>query len=397
MPPIFNQTCRFIGSHIGALVHSADIKDAVRLCEAYLVGRTDLIASSPGEAWQRFAQTSRQLRVSRVTPSEGVNYKIPFVYENSRATHLADLKNRLKLQKIINPIGDEYGAMLALGQWLGTRWDHGISSVPGGPKACDPTSIILAGEAGARFWCEIAAKVAVYAATCLGWPARLATASRDGYTWEHAVAELWSNLFNKWFALDTDFNLVFEHDGIPMSCFELCHYGQKRQDSGGLLARQFAPPKASLPPIDLIPFYRYVHIDMRNDWCTRPLAAGSPAGGDRATWWTGRQGMPFFLTAKKRVQNQSMFDWKVNSAAIYPIAFSYTDKVIEIGLTGYSPYLRTFEISIDEGPWNATTPANARLRLSEGPHQIQARLFDDEDQRHVAGPPAVVDLEIGPS
>src|ERR1700730_6625402 len=107
--------------------------------------------------------------------------------------------------------------MLKLGAWVGTRWNHGSDPLAGARDACNPAAIVAAGARGAKDWCEIAARTPGHAASSLGWPARVITASRDGYTWEHAIAELWSDDFGKWFAMDTDFNVVYESNGIPLS------------------------------------------------------------------------------------------------------------------------------------------------------------------------------------
>ncbi|MGH9906455.1 MAG: hypothetical protein ACRD8U_12845, partial [Pyrinomonadaceae bacterium] len=275
-------------------------------------------------------------------------------------------------------------AMLRLGGWLGTRWDHGTDEVPGGSLVCDPSTIVNAGERGARYWCEIAARTTIEAATALGWPARLLTASRDGYTWEHAVAELWSNQFSKWFVMDTDFNVVYESAGVPLSAFELSHQGEQLQNGGRLRVRAIAPAKPSLPFKDLVPFYAYVHVDMRNDWCSRPLKQGSPAGGDLATWWTARPAFSRILTAKRRVDDRAVFDWNVNSVAIHASAARRYDDGqlwLEIGLTGYSPTFEAFEASVDGQPWNRIEGGVHSFSVASGIHTVGARLVTTSGYR----------------
>ncbi len=383
---------RLLGAYLGALLYKSDLKRREALVRTYRLGFSELAGISPCESWRDATRGHSGFRVHRVSPSLPLNLAIPFVYEDYAAPNLAELREQYRLGEFMSDVGDEYDAMLRLGAWLGTRWDHGMSVVPGGTRVCNPIDVIAAGECGAKFWCEIAAKVAVLSATAVGWPARLATASRDGYTWEHAVAELWSNSFDKWFVLDTDFNLVYEHYGIPLSCFELCHRGEELRDSGALQVRQLASPKPSLPMQDLVPFYRYVHIDLRNDWCSRPLAVGSPAGGDRATWWTARSDLNFLLTAKRRVDDHTMFDWKVNSTLIYPLTVLRRAESLElkIGLCGYSPRLQTFEIAVDTGAWEKIEGSEANFDIREGKHTIRARLCDD----YSAGPVAFVEMEF---
>ncbi len=305
-------------------------------------------------------------------------YDIPFVYEKSDTPYLLALRERYSLESIVKDAVGEYAAMLRLGAWVGSRWDHGIDPPPGGEQVCYPIEVVQAGEAGARLNCDISARLMVHAATALGWPARLVTASRDGYTWEHAVSELWSNVYKKWFVIDTDFNVVYEADGAPLSAFELCHQGLELQRSGLLQTRYIAPSKPSLGHIDLMPYYNYVHIDMRNDWCSRPLPTGSPAGGDLGTWWTSRPSLNALLTAKRRVDDPALFNWAVNWVSIYALSaerVSGSLVSIEIGLAGYSPTFKAFEISFDGGVWHKVEQPGYVLIAGAGEHVVRARLL----------------------
>ena len=110
------------------------------------------------------------------------------------ATYLRRLRNRYHLDAIVSGASSEFDAMLLLANWVGTRWDHGNDSLPKEGKY-NPLAILEKAHMGARYWCEISAILMVQTAASMGWPSRLVTASRDGYRWEHAVAELWSNKF----------------------------------------------------------------------------------------------------------------------------------------------------------------------------------------------------------
>ena len=170
---------------------------------------------------------------------------IPFVYQKPTSEHLVKLRHRYRLDEIVGD-GTEYVRMLRLFNWLGTRFDHGMDPVPGGNTFFDPVDVVEAGEQGGRFWCETAARLTVHSATAMGWPARLLTASRDGYHWNHALAEIWSNQFNKWFLVDADYNILYESNGIPLSGFELCHKGRELMVENKIGIRHFAPSQKRL-------------------------------------------------------------------------------------------------------------------------------------------------------
>ena len=376
---LLSQTLRVLLTPMYAAVYDSDRANAAALSHRYWVGDPRAGSAMPQESWKRLEGRLPGFSVTSFESSPGPGPDIPFVYEQPSARYLSDLRTHFELDSLVAAEPDEYQSMLRLANWLGTRWDHGTDTVPGGTKVCEPVEVIEDGEGGARYWCEIAARTTVQAATSLGWPARLITASRDGYTWEHAVAELWSNQFDKWFVVDTDFNVVYEHEGVPLSAFELSQQGEELRRNHTLTVRRFAPPKPSLPLKDMVPFYEYVHVDMRNDWCSRPLPRASPAGGDRATWWSARPTLPRVLTANVRVDDPAVFDWKLNHVALYASSSSRLaggKLLLGIGLSSYSPTFRAFEVRVDGGKWQQTGSVH-NFVLAPGAHTIEARVLTE--------------------
>lgn len=392
-----DKTARVMLAPVFFVVYHEDIKAVRKIVGSYYVGDTRLLSKNPAQTWKKMDSGVPGFRL--LGSNEGVEPRldIPFVYEKMDSGELVEFRKRWHLEKIISGPGDESDAMLRLAAWLGTRWDHGTDKVPGGDLYFNPADVVAAGEHGSKFWCEIAARTAVEAATAEGWSARLLTLSRDGHTWEHAVAEFWSNQFGKWFVVDTDFNCIYEYEGVPLSGFELCHQGQAMQKRGKLVVRLIAPSKKSLPMIDLIPYYRYVHIDMRNDWYSRHLAEGSPAGGDLNTWWTSRPSLRHLLTAKRHVSDPALFNWAVNWVCIYALrakAASGGLTSIEIGLAGYSPTFKAFEISFDNGKWHRIEQPKYVLDCSTGNHLIRARLLTLSG---FTGPVSSVSFHVAPA
>jgi hypothetical protein len=156
----------------------------------------------------------------------------------------------------------------------------------------------------------------------------------------------------------------------------LCHEGVALQRKGLLQTKYFAPLKNSLKPLDLIPYYRYVHIDMRNDWCSRILRRGSPAGGDLATWWSANAEFGKILTARKRVDDKQTFNWPVNTVDVHCLSAKRLKGSvnIEVGLVGYSPYFEKFEVAVDSEPWRTTQSGRLSFSALSGQHTIRARI-----------------------
>lgn len=387
VPDFVRGIARVSVTPVYALIHRDDAATVARLTAAYRVG---VAGSRPArDGWKAI----EGLRLTDASGTQALAV-VPFVYENADSAYLAAFRDDYRLGEVIAGDGSEFDAMLRLGAWLGTRWDHGIDKVPGSRQVCAPSEVVAAGERGAKYWCEIAARTTVQAATALGWPARVITASRDGYTWEHAVAELWSNDFGKWFVLDTDFNVIYESAGVPLSALELSMHGEALQRAGMLTVRPIAPPKPSLPLVDMLPFYAYVHVDLRNDWCSRALPPGSPAGGDLATWWTARPDFRPVLTAMPRVDDPALFDWPVNDVAIHALGATRGAAGLElaIGLEGYSPVFAAFEWRVDGGDWQTDDDGALDVVLPAGAHVLEGRVLTRNGGR---GPAARVAFEIG--
>lgn len=373
VPP---QLARLAAGAVLAEWHDADSAAASRARRAYWVGRRhDEVG--PVESWERLGATAPGFEYLGGDPGAPPRRDVPFVSESPDAPHLVALRQRYDLESVVAGPGGDYEGMLRLGAWVGTRFDHGESPLPGGSESFEPVALVEAGSRGDRFLCHIAAKLTVYAATSLGWGARLGTASRDPYDAEHGYPEVWSNELEKWVLLDTDYNSVWESKGVPLSAFELCHDGPALRRAGLLERRRFAPAKPGAQDRDLLPYFAYVHFDLRNDWYTRRLAPGSPAAGDRATFWSARPGVPPVLTDRERVDDPARYDWPVTVVALYaraarPRPGGGLD--LDVELSGYSPFFDAFEVAADDGPWQRTKAATTVSFEGRGEHRVRARI-----------------------
>ena len=378
---LLNASSRILADHILLYTHEDELIESKRIVGSYYIGITETNLTPQG-SWEKLEVENYCFKLLKYSSKFEIRKDIPFVYIKPNVPPLLRLKREYHLNDIVKSGKNEFDKMLLLAKWLGTRWDHGTDSPPGIPKtrSFSPLEVIKAGEHGKKFWCDIAAETAILAAAAMGWPARLITLSRDGYKWEHAVAEFWSNDFEKWFLVDTDFNVIFEYNNVPLSAFELCHYGLELQKSPNFHIRRFAPPKPSLKNRDLtelLALFKYVHVDMRNDWIVRELSRGSPAGGDFATWWTARPSLGPILTGKINVNEEGRFDWPVNITEIYPLVLSHSKDsfCLKIGLRGYSPYFKAWFVQIDDRSPIISKKSEYLIELNSGKHIIEAKML----------------------
>jgi hypothetical protein len=369
---------RVAADPILARVYADDVRTAGEMRHRYWIGDAALFRADAVRSWRRLENAASGFRLTDLSGAGPIPLDVPFVFESPDAPYLRELDRTFNLQQVVGERSDEYAAMLRLGAWVGGLFDHGSDRLSKAENRITPVEIIRAGQNGRKFWCEIAARLTVQAATAMGWQARLVSASRDGYTWEHAVAELWSNQFRKWFVIDADFNVVYESRGVPLSAFELCHRGPTLQRERALEVRQIAPPKPSLPATDLLPYYGYVHIDLRNDWNSRYLPRGSPAGSDRNTWWTARPEFGHVLTAKVRVDDEATFDWPSNVVSLHArelVTERSGARQLRLGLVAYSPRFRTYAVQLDDGAWEEDADGDLLVPLQPGRHVIRARVI----------------------
>ncbi|WP_026840905.1 hypothetical protein [Citrifermentans bremense] len=360
-------------NRVFAVAYREDRREMELLTRAYFRG-TELRVP-PVQSWKRLEQ-QEGVRLLEYAGAQRLPKQVTFVYQLPERPYLRALARRYALGELVRG-EEEYQAMLSFCRWAGTRFDHGNNVPAGGITPVDPAEVLAGAATGKRYWCEIAAKITVEAATALGWPARLMTVSKSGYSWDHAVTELWSNHFNKWFMVDTDFNVMYRYRGVPLSCYEICRLGPRLRQEGTLETVRLAPRKPSLKEIDLLPFYRYVHIDMRNDWFTRPLRPLSPAGGDINTWWTGRDDLGPIYSSKTRVDRQEFFDWKLNQVQIFALGVTKEKgtRRLQLQLAAYSPFFDHFELVCQGRGYNC---ANGRIDLtvSGGVNRLEARCVD---------------------
>jgi len=373
--------------------HRADVKTAVELRSACWLGSPASSRDAASLSWISLARQDSSIEVVDVRCGTAADGDIPFVYESPLTPAIVELRERCGLDEVVGDRSDEYAAMLRLGAWAGTRWDHGQTVHGPTYDALTPYQRVEAGSAGAKFLCHTVARLTVQAAAAAGWPARVTTVSSDGYAWEHSFAELWSTQFDKWFVLDTDINVVYECDGRPLSAFELCHRRELGLSDGLVRVRRFAAPKPGVAQTDMLPLFGYVHVDLRSDWVSRQLARGSPAGGDLATWWSAAPGFGAVLTQRVREDDPVRFDWPMYHVQIMALGCERVDDafVLTAGFCGYGPWVRNLEVAVDEGGWEPQSKLEQVFRFQPGGHRLRARMTTAKGS---IGPESVVEFHV---
>jgi hypothetical protein len=141
-------------------------------------------------------------------------------YDDAR---LEALRARFKLDALVATAADEWSAQQILK-------DYVYRSIPDGQegpvRAVDAMDILERARRGEEFFCTQFAITYVEAALSLGWRARRLAVDRrqapdENESTNHGIAEVWSNQFVKWVAIDAQSNVHYEKAGVPLSAREV--------------------------------------------------------------------------------------------------------------------------------------------------------------------------------
>lgn len=194
-------------------------------------------------------------------------------YEDSL---LVKLRERYKLKDVVAKAQDEWQGQLLLSHWINGRIKNGQPTV--WPE--NALEILDQAARGKEFWCSHFALTFMQCAQALGWQAR--KLGLDVYhgpetlgSQHHGAAEVWSNKFRKWIYIDSQSDLHFEKNGVPLSAWEirttwLENHGQGVDHVVGV------PPEArlknpavvwwKLPDDETSLFFWLYYADNARDW-----------------------------------------------------------------------------------------------------------------------------------
>lgn len=149
-------------------------------------------------------------------------------YGDPNSERMATLREEFRLEDVVAGAESEFEGFLALKRWVRSRWNHGWSHGKEKPK--DGLDILRQAAQGEQFQCGHFAMTYVDCARALGWPARTIGVSiencefpRDYHIGNvgHAIAEIWSNEYEKWIVMDPDMNVYYRRAGLPLCGLEV--------------------------------------------------------------------------------------------------------------------------------------------------------------------------------
>jgi hypothetical protein len=177
-----------------------------------------------GQLTQLALSAGFDVRAAEIAGPIAVRSRFPFRTLDYADHQLERLRVDYRLTDLVRSAADEWTAQQQLKQWVHEAIPDGAPDAGiGGRSAAD---ILRRAAAGEQFFCTHFAITYVEAALALGWQARRLAVDRrqtpdDPTSTNHGVAEVWSNQFAKWIAIDAQSNLHYEKDGVPLSAWEI--------------------------------------------------------------------------------------------------------------------------------------------------------------------------------
>ena len=265
------------------------------------------------------------------------------------------MRKKYELSSIFVPSGNDFLDFVAMTDWVSSQWKHGTS----GADAFDPVSfnadnLLERARTGGQFWCHPTAMTLIQIAAALGYQGRLVSLTDTGYQSDdmHAVAEFWSNHYQKWVVLDPDFNIWYSKNGIPLSTLEIHEAVMDKKTSSLIinkgLNRSDKDFENRIP--NLYKYYRYFYIDLRNDWLSNAYFPGHPKRSDSATvFWQDERNPPVLNLFNKTDKKNDLY-WDLNKTFMTFSAQKVASiKGIVVDLHTVTPNFSHYAVRLNDG------------------------------------------------
>jgi hypothetical protein len=295
-----------------------------------------------------------------------------FGYQTVSDPLIRQMAKKYNLYDVISDKKDDFEQILAIANWVQSRWIHGTSGQFDADRF-DADVILEQAKNGARFWCHVYCMTFIQLAASMGVSGRLVGLSKDGYARDHAVAEVWSNFHQKWIMIDVDFNIWYTREGIPLSVLEIHNaLMDGRADLLRIERGQNRPiPEYESRIASLIGYYRYFDVDLRNDWLTNHYFPGHPARSDEATLWWQDGRLPPVLHFKTPTSNPNDLYWDVNRVHLSFSPSSSPEK-ITVYMDTMTPNFDNFAIVVDASKLHKVVSCEFEWELHEGVNSVEA-------------------------
>lgn len=268
-----------------------------------------------------------------------------FDYQPYNEEKLGLLRKKYNPDKIVSPAKNNFEKILLIRDWVNSRWEFGIPrNISYNFNAID---ILERAERGERFFCSEYATTYIQLLASFGITARYV-----GLFKGHAVAEVWSEDYNKWVVIDPTFNLYYEMDGIPINALEL-HNAWVHSDWRKVnVVFGDNGKKTEKYPFNLIDYYKNFFVRMRNDWFTNLYPRWHPKSNSimNSLEWSDRYTKNEIRIANETNRIEDLY-WSLNQVYITIVNYNVLrDKIVlTLYLDTLTPNFEKFSIRLNGG------------------------------------------------
>jgi hypothetical protein len=163
--------------------------------------------------------------------------KITYQWESFTNPSVLLLREKYKLEELVNRANDEFTKQLILKDWVYEILPFGYNIKSDYKNTLEILDDIKDGQ----FYCSHYALIFIQAGISLRWYTRKLGIDYDHKKGEeerhHGIADIWSNQFKKWYVVDAMHNLHFEKENIPLNAMEIRseYLKNKAQDIEGVI------------------------------------------------------------------------------------------------------------------------------------------------------------------
>ncbi|QCK16697.1 transglutaminase-like domain-containing protein [Mangrovivirga cuniculi] len=163
-------------------------------------------------------------KVHKLEFNEGLQNSFDLRYEDiSGREDLVLLREKFRLEQIVDSIDDQFNQVLAIQSWVQSQWEHDGNNVP---DKFDAVYILEEAQKGERFRCVEYSLVARECLSALGFKIRtLGLMTKDISEVKsgggHVANEVYLEDLNKWMFIDPQFDVIAVQGGVPLNAVEL--------------------------------------------------------------------------------------------------------------------------------------------------------------------------------
>jgi hypothetical protein len=299
-----------------------------------------------------------------------------FAHQLANEPRLEILRERWRLDQVIQGGQTEFDQILRLKRWIRQQWENGwdrgtLQFVP----PWDAMVVLeLAGQKLSLGMCTHYSSTLVQCCLALGINARVTIISC------HCVAEVWSNDYHKWVMMDPGCDpddgrkgtRHFERNDVPMSALEL-HQAYANKDYEGVVEIN-DPEKFGGTLENNISLYRQFCATRRNNYLTS-LLPEEPEHGAVSYTYDGHlwhrsitEPLPQFSRASRR---EGDFHWTLNQTVIH-LQQGENLNTLDVLLDTVTPNFETYLAQFDDGDWTEQSEAFV-WNLHKGQNTLRAK------------------------